>query len=75
MCVTGVYYDYVSLCSRYSILDPYCSRGAIGRAVWGVFADGVILWFYGLGMWLALIGAMGLLHMVVTEVVCVFFVV
>jgi len=32
--VTGVYYDYVSLCSRYSILDPYCSRGAIGRAVW-----------------------------------------
>jgi len=43
MCVTGVYYDYVSLCSRYSILDPYCSRGAIGRAVWGVFADGVIL--------------------------------
>ena len=43
MCVTGVYYDYVSLCSRYSILDPSCSRGAIGRAVWGVFAEGVIL--------------------------------
>jgi len=47
MCVTGVYYDYVSLCSRYSILDPYCSRGRDwARCVcggWGrVFADGLI---------------------------------
>ena len=33
MCVTGVYYDYVSLCSRHSILDPYCSRAVIGRTV------------------------------------------
>jgi len=35
MCVTGVYYDYVSHCSRYSILDPYCARGVIGHAVCG----------------------------------------
>jgi len=45
LCIlTGVYYDYVSLCSRYSILDPYCSRGAIGRAVCGR-CDLMILWF------------------------------
>jgi len=62
-------------------LDPYCSRGAIGRAVWGVFADGVILWFYG---WFRHVVGFDWCYdwcygwaccMVVTEVLFVFFVV
>ena len=76
MCVTGVYYDYVSLCSRYSILDPYCSRGAIGRAVCvggGVCGrcDLMILWFrHVIGFWCYGPVAYGT---VVTEVVfCIF---
>jgi len=43
MSVSGVYFDYIGLCHKYQIPNPYCSVSYIEHAIWCDFVKYVVL--------------------------------
>lgn len=43
MSVSGVYFEYIGLCHKYQIPNPYCSVSYIKHAIWCDFVKYVVL--------------------------------
>jgi len=43
MSVSGVYFDYIGLCHKYQIPNPYCSVSYIKHAIWCDFVKCAVL--------------------------------